>query len=293
MRVTILGGGMITHDQILPSFYHLQRLGLVDEIVVCARHDRTLQALAESQLLQLAFPGQSFRSSIGAYRDALAQTAPHNLAIIALPDHLHFDAAMAALEAGQHLLVVKPLVMKLEEAETIERDALRRGLFVGVEYHKRFDDRSLLARRKYCAGEFGEFRLGAACLMEKWYYRHSNFQNWCTSENSDAFAYIGWHLYTERWITHGRSTYATVAADMANPWYLGFFVVGVLASSFHLGVGIWNFLCKWGLAATARAQRVAGQLGVLVGCTFGLVGVLIILSFRLDWHPFAWYVISK
>jgi succinate dehydrogenase / fumarate reductase cytochrome b subunit len=108
-----------------------------------------------------------------------------------------------------------------------------------------------------------------------------------------AFAYIGWHLYTERWITHGRSTYATVAADMAIPWYLAFFVVGVLASSFHLGVGIWNFLCKWGLAATARAQRVAGQLGVLVGCTFGLVGVLIILSFRLDWHPFAWYVISK
>ena len=53
-----------------------------------------------------------------------------------------------------------------------------------------------------------------------------------------AFAYIGWHLYTERWLTHGRSTYATVAKDLANPWYLAFFVVGVLASSFHLGVGI-------------------------------------------------------
>jgi D-galacturonate reductase len=193
MRVTILGGGMITHDQILPSFYHLQRLGLVDDIVVCARHDQTLQALAESQLLQQAFPGQTFRSSIGAYRDALAATPRRNLAVIALPDHLHFDAAMAALEAGQHLLVVKPLVMKLAEAETIEREALRQGLFVGVEYHKRFDDRSLLARRKYRAGEFGEFRLGAACLMEKWYYRHSNFQNWCTSESSDAFAYIGCH----------------------------------------------------------------------------------------------------
>jgi hypothetical protein len=64
---------------------------------------------------------------------------------------------------------------------------------VGVEYHKRFDDRSLLARRKYGAGEFGEFRLGAACLMEKWYYRHSNFQNWCTTGNSDAFTYIGCH----------------------------------------------------------------------------------------------------
>ena len=49
---------------------------------------------------------------------------------------------------------------------------------VGVEYHKRFDDRSLMARRQYRAGQFGEFRLGTACLMEKWYYRHSNFQNW-------------------------------------------------------------------------------------------------------------------
>ena len=87
-----------------------------------------------------------------------------------------------------------------------------------------------------------------------------------------AFAYIGWHLYTERWITHGRSTYATVAADLRNPWYLAFFAVGVLASSFHLGVGIWNFLCKWGLAATARAQRAAGQLGVLVGVVFSVVG---------------------
>ena len=29
--------------------------------------------------------------------------------------------------------------------------------------------------------------------MEKWYYRHSNFQNWCTTENSDAFTYIGCH----------------------------------------------------------------------------------------------------
>ncbi|HTA69248.1 MAG TPA: Gfo/Idh/MocA family oxidoreductase [Bryobacteraceae bacterium] len=193
MRVTILGGGMITHDQILPSLYQLQRLGLVEEIAVCARHDQTLRSLADSRQLQQAFPGQTFRFSAGLYRDALAQAPAHNLAVIALPDHLHFDAAMAALEADQHLLVVKPLVMKLAEAEAIEREASRRGLFVGIEYHKRFDDRSLLARRKYRAGEFGEFRLGAACLMEKWYYRHSNFQNWCTSENSDAFAYIGCH----------------------------------------------------------------------------------------------------
>jgi succinate dehydrogenase / fumarate reductase cytochrome b subunit len=108
-----------------------------------------------------------------------------------------------------------------------------------------------------------------------------------------AFAYIGWHLYTERWLTHGRSTYANVAEDMQNPWYLTFFVVGVLASSFHLGVGIWNFLCKWGLAATVKAQRAAGRFGALVGVAFSVVGILIIISFRFDWHPFSAYLPTK
>jgi succinate dehydrogenase / fumarate reductase cytochrome b subunit len=105
-----------------------------------------------------------------------------------------------------------------------------------------------------------------------------------------AFAFIAWHFYTERLVTHGRSTYATVATDLANPLYLTFFAIGILCSSFHLGVGIWNFLCKWGLAATARAQRAAGQLGAAVGIGFSVVGILILISFRLNWHPFAAYI---
>ena len=108
-----------------------------------------------------------------------------------------------------------------------------------------------------------------------------------------AFVYIGWHVYTQRWLTHGTSTYAEVAQQLANPWALAFMIVGIVASSFHLGVGIWNFLCKWGLAATARAQRAAGQLGVVVGVVFSFVGVLIVLSFRLNWHPFASYLTQK
>ena len=37
------------------------------------------------------------------------------------------------------------------------------------------------------------------------------------------------------------------------------------------------------------AQRAAGRFGVLVAVLFGLVGVLILVSFRLNWHPFAFY----
>jgi succinate dehydrogenase / fumarate reductase, cytochrome b subunit len=108
-----------------------------------------------------------------------------------------------------------------------------------------------------------------------------------------AFAYIGWHVYTQRWLTHGMSTYAEIAQQLLNPWALAFMIVGVVASSFHLGVGVWNFLCKWGLAATVRAQRAAGQLGVAIGVVFSCVGVLIVLSFRLNWHPFASYLTQK
>jgi succinate dehydrogenase cytochrome b subunit len=108
-----------------------------------------------------------------------------------------------------------------------------------------------------------------------------------------AFAYIGWHVYTERFLTGGRSTYTTVVDDLRNPWYLAFFVIGILAASFHLGAGIWNFVCKWGLATTAKSQRAAGRLGALVGIVFSVVGVLILISFRFDWHPFASYVINK
>ena len=41
-----------------------------------------------------------------------------------------------------------------------------------------------------------------------------------------AFVYIGWHLYTERWLTHGRSTYADVETLMQNPFALAFMLVG-------------------------------------------------------------------
>ena len=104
-----------------------------------------------------------------------------------------------------------------------------------------------------------------------------------------AFVYIAWHLYTQRWATHGRSTYDEVRHFFMNPYFLAFTLVGVLACSFHLGIGVWNFLCKWGLAVTVKAQHAAGQFGVLVALTFSLVGVLILVGFRFNWHPFEFY----
>lgn len=193
MNALVIGGGMITHDQVLPSLYQLQREGPIGDITVCALREETLSALRDSATIQTAFPRSAFHASTGRYLDLIAALPPRQLVVVALPDQLHFHAVMAALRHDQHVLCVKPLVLSARESAEIERQAFARGLLVAAEYHKRFDGRSLMARQRYRAGLFGDFRLGSATLMEKWYYRRSNFQNWFTSEHSDAFTYIGCH----------------------------------------------------------------------------------------------------
>lgn len=202
--VVIVGGGMITHDQLLPSIYHLQRRGEVGAIRVCALNSAPLRELAESPRMAEAFPGQAFESfpALDAppeqtypnlFREVIAALPPRQLVVVAVPDHFHAPVVEAALDHDQHVLTVKPLVPTYAQAAAIEEKARARGLFVGVEYHKRFDRRALDARRLYRQGRFGEFKCGDARMIEPYYYRHSNFQNWFTKENSDPFTYVGCH----------------------------------------------------------------------------------------------------
>ena len=204
LPVVIIGGGMITFDQILPSIYHLQRQGVIGDLKICALNSAPLRELAEAPALAEAFPGQSFEALPtldtdpgqmypDLYKEVIAALPPKSLVIAAVPDHFHFTVIREALENDQHVLTVKPLVLQYAQAIEIEKLAQSKGLFVGVEYHKRFDRRCLEARGKYHAGRFGNFRCGQALLIEPWYYRHSNFQNWFTCENTDPFTYIGCH----------------------------------------------------------------------------------------------------
>jgi succinate dehydrogenase / fumarate reductase cytochrome b subunit len=104
-----------------------------------------------------------------------------------------------------------------------------------------------------------------------------------------VFAYIIWHVWTERFLTEGKTTYTEVVQTMSNPWVVAFYVVGILAASFHLGNGLWNFCCKWGIAVTPRAMRVAAWFGGLVAVAFSIVGLAIIVSFHYSWTPFIFY----
>ncbi len=195
---------MIAKDQILPSLYHLQRLDVVGPIRIVARRSKMLRELAETPGLLGGFPGQSFeahpplseepgKSHPDLYRKIIEQMPPGQMVIVATPEQTHNEIIRFALEHDQHVLSVKPLVMTHQDAADIEQIARDRGLFVGVEYHKRFDRRSLEAKARFADGQFGDFRLGEAKLIEPWNYRDSNFQNWFTKDQTDPFTYIGCH----------------------------------------------------------------------------------------------------
>ncbi|MCM8817320.1 MAG: Gfo/Idh/MocA family oxidoreductase [Candidatus Omnitrophica bacterium] len=204
LDVTIVGGGMITNDLLLPSIYHLQRIGIVGDIKICALNSAPLKYLRDNPELKQAFPGQSFtpypdfsqpedKNYPELYKKVVSEMKPRQVVVVAMPDNLHYEVVMEALKNNQHVLCVKPLVLQYKQAAEIEHLLMEKGLFVGVEYHKRFDRRSLMAKRAYQLGYFGEFAMGEAKLIEPYYYRYSNFQNWFTVDRTDPFVYIGCH----------------------------------------------------------------------------------------------------
>src|SRR5438309_1315763 len=108
-KALVIGGGMITHDQILPSLLHLERTGAIGAIEVCATRKTTVDTLARASFLRDAFPGQGFArypTTDGGhpdlYRERIGALDPNSIVIVATPDPLHFEMVMAALPAGHH-----------------------------------------------------------------------------------------------------------------------------------------------------------------------------------------------
>jgi predicted dehydrogenase len=72
------------------------------------------------------------------HRDVLADPEIHAVCVVT-PVSTHHEIALAALRAGKHVLVEKPLAVRTEQAVEIVACARERGLIVGVghlfEYH--------------------------------------------------------------------------------------------------------------------------------------------------------------
>ena len=88
-----------------------------------------------------------------------------------MPGHLHADIALAALAAGKHVLVEKPLANTVGEAETLATAAAaarRRGIVSMVGFNYRRVPAIALARRMIADGRLGEVREVRAAYLQDW-----------------------------------------------------------------------------------------------------------------------------
>src|SRR5438093_876078 len=79
-----------------------------------------------------------------------------DLIVVATPSFSHFPLAKAALEAGKHVLVMKPLATRTDHAEELCALPERHGVLLGVDHTFVFTSAVRKMRELISAGEIGD-----------------------------------------------------------------------------------------------------------------------------------------
>ena len=117
------------------------------------------------------------------------------------------------------------------------------------------------------------------------YPLHGNFmysaQRWT---GGIAFLYIGWHTYTMRFsgihlITNSQAAFHKVQVELQNPWALAFYVIGIIAASWHFAYGLYLFCSKWGITVSNRSRKGMLAFSTLVAIAFIAVGFATVAAF--------------
>ena len=87
---------------------------------------------------------------------------------ISTPGDSHYDIAMAAAEAGKHILCEKPLANSLDEARQMQAAVERAGVVAMVNFNYRRVPAVQLARRLIDEGRIGEVRHWRAVYLQDW-----------------------------------------------------------------------------------------------------------------------------
>jgi succinate dehydrogenase / fumarate reductase, cytochrome b subunit len=114
---------------------------------------------------------------------------------------------------------------------------------------------------------------------------YSYFRNWMfrLQRWTGVFTviFIAWHVWETRIAAAlgAEVNFDMMANIVANPYILAFYIVGIVATTFHFANGLWSFMVSWGITITPRSQLISSYvtLGFFVALTF--VGVRAILAF--------------
>jgi predicted dehydrogenase len=90
------------------------------------------------------------------YQEILTNPDVEAVMISATPETTHYPITKAALEAGKHVLLEKPIALTLEEADELIEIAERKGLKFTIGYSQRFNSKQALVKRSLTDGTLGE-----------------------------------------------------------------------------------------------------------------------------------------
>lgn len=100
----------------------------------------------------------------------------------------------------------------------------------------------------------GETNVGEYPWTGNWMY---TVQRWT---GGIAFAYILWHTWTMRFTgidlhEYPGASFGKVQAEVFQTPLFLFYVVGLIAASWHFAYGIWLFCAKWGIVSGEKARK--------------------------------------
>ncbi|CAN5725776.1 succinate dehydrogenase cytochrome B558 [soil metagenome] len=100
------------------------------------------------------------------------------------------------------------------------------------------------------------------------------------------FAFLLMHITTTtgvKYVTHDADVikFAAWHDKMSNPIWLVIYMVGILASAYHLGYGIWNFCIRWGITISEKAQVSVQKVAFGAFIFLTLTGWLALFGFLM------------
>ncbi len=142
IRVALIGYGFAARTFHAPLIQAVERLSV--ELVASSRPEH----------VQADLPGVEVEAD-----PMQAVVAPGiDLVVIATPNDTHFPLAQAALRAGKHVVVDKPMTPSLSEARELRATAEANGQLLSVFHNRRWDSDFLSVRQAMREGLIGEAR---------------------------------------------------------------------------------------------------------------------------------------
>lgn len=151
-KVAVVGTGWWATTAHIPALLKNPR---VEAILLVDKNLSATQAAAQKYNLQYAY------SSIA---DAKAAHPDLKCAIVAVPHHAHYQAAMDCLEQGLHILLEKPMTIYARDAKALADKADADGLEILMGYTFPYLDYAVKAKRYIDEGLIGNIEY-VACSM--------------------------------------------------------------------------------------------------------------------------------